>query len=121
MKRAIVALGFTLFVAGACHRAPPPLPAPRAVPDPPAPAPVSATVAGPTGAPLTLAEQLEREAATRPRAAMSAETVAAALSAGGVPVGPLKQVLARPLGARYCALGRTPAGLIVSLCEFDDD
>ena len=30
-------------------------------------------------------------------------------------------MLARPLGARYCALARTASGLVVSLCEFDDD
>jgi hypothetical protein len=52
---------------------------------------------------------------------ISTEAVAAALSAAGVPIGPPKQVLARPLGARYCALARTSSGLVVSVCEFDDD
>jgi hypothetical protein len=47
--------------------------------------------------------------------------VAAALAGAGVPIGALKQVLARPLGARYCALARTASGLVVSVCEFDDD
>ena len=52
---------------------------------------------------------------------LSAEAVAAGLSGAGVPLGALKQVLARPLGARYCALARTAAGLVVSVCEFEDD
>jgi len=71
--------------------------------------------------PLTLQDRLAREAASRPSGAISAEAVAAALSDAGVPVGALKQVLARPVGARYCALARTAAGLVVSVCEFEDD
>jgi hypothetical protein len=71
--------------------------------------------------PISLQERLAREAVTRPSGVISTETVAARLSAAGVPIGALKQVLARPLGARYCALARTASGLVVSVCEFEDD
>jgi len=79
---------------------------------------------GPSPAPvpdgLTLVERLAREARGRPTAAPRAEDVVAALSAAGVAVGPLKQVLARTVGARYCATARTAAGLAVAVCEFGD-
>ena len=45
----------------------------------------------------------------------------AALREAGVPIGSSRQVLARPVGARYCALARTPTGLVASVCEFEDD
>src|SRR5262249_9027480 len=108
MKRVAIAL---LVLAGACRSASPPAAAPAPLPDP-----------LPAGrGEGTLDQRLAKEAAERPAGALRAEAVAAALAARGVPVGPLKQVLARPLGARYCAMARTPAGLVVSLCEFDDD
>jgi hypothetical protein len=75
----------------------------------------------PAEGPLTLQDRLAREAAGRPSGVIPAEAVAAALSEASVPIGALKQVLARPLGARYCALARTAAGLVVSVCEFEDD
>jgi hypothetical protein len=112
----VLALASILTVA--CHARPtPPPPAP---PPATAPAPVPAAPAA-VEEPLTLNERLAREAARRPPGVIRAESVAAALSAAGVPIGSLRQVLARPLGARYCALGRTASGLVVSLCEFDDD
>jgi len=79
---------------------------------------------GPSPAPvpegLTLAERLTRETRGRPTIAPRAEDVVTALCAGGVAVGPLKQVLARTVGARYCAMTRTRAGLGVAVCEFGD-
>ena len=39
----------------------------------------------------------------------------------GVAVAPPTQVLARTIGARYCAATSTPAGLAVAVCEFGDD
>jgi hypothetical protein len=118
--RPLSALVLTSTLAAACHKRPtppsPPTPPPTASPPAVAEAPPAA-VEGP----LTLNERLAREAASRPSGALPAETVAAKLSAAGVPIGALKQVLARPLGARYCALARTASGLVVSLCEFDDD
>jgi hypothetical protein len=105
-------------LAAACHkRATPPSPPPPPIASQPAVAEPVSVMEGP----LTLNERLAREAASRPSGALPAETVAAKLSAAGVPLGALKQVLARPLGARYCALARTTSGLVVSLCEFDDD
>jgi hypothetical protein len=118
--RPVLLLALAAMSFGACHQrsAPPPSPVAEPAAPPPAPAPP----APPTpGAPLSLPERLAREAAARPAGVLKVEVAAAALSAAGVPVGPLKQVLARPVGARYCALGRTGAGLVVSLCEFDDD
>jgi hypothetical protein len=68
-----------------------------------------------------LQQRLAREAARRPAGVISTEAVATALAAAGVPIGAPKQVLARSVGARYCALARTAAGLVVSVCEFEDD
>jgi hypothetical protein len=117
----------TAILPAACSTrpAPAPAPAPPATATPPAPAPAVGTTpapaAGPAEGPLTLPERLAREAATRPSGGISADLVASALSDAGVPLGALKQVLARPVGARYCALARTAAGLVVSVCEFEDD
>jgi hypothetical protein len=117
-NRALCALALTSLLIVACHARPtPPSPAP---PLTPAPAPAAAAPAA-VEEPLTLNERLAREAASRPPGVIPAERVAAALSSGGVPIGSLRQVLARPVGARYCALGRTASGLVVSVCEFDDD
>ena len=117
--RPLWVLVLTSMLAAACHTrpTPPSPPSPPTASQPAAAEPAPAAVEGP----LTLNERLAREAASRPSGALPAETVAAKLSAAGVPIGALKQVLARPLGARYCALGRTASGLVVSLCEFDDD
>jgi hypothetical protein len=105
----------TSILIAACNTRPtPPAPSPLPLPPPPA-------AAAPAEPPLSLNERLAREAASRPPGVIAAETVAAALSTAGVPVGALKQVLARPLGARYCALARTASGLVVSVCEFADD
>ena len=118
LKRPFVLVALTALLGAACHTRPAPPPAPAAAA--PAPAPMAADPGG-VEPPQTLSERLTREAANRPAGAISAEAVAAALSDAGVPVGALKQVLARPLGARYCALARTAAGLVVSVCEFPDD
>ena len=120
LNRSLYVLALTSILTAACHQRPTPpssaLPAATAEAAQVAPVP-------PVGVegPLTLNERLAREAASRPSGALAAETVAAKLSAAGVPIGALRQVLARPLGARYCALARTASGLVVSLCEFDDD
>jgi len=117
--RPLSVLVLTSMLTAACHTRPTP-PSPPPTPPPTASQPAVAEPA-PAEGPLTLNERLAREAASRPSGALPAETVAAKLSAAGVPIGALKQVLARPLGARYCALARTASGLVVSLCEFDDD
>jgi len=114
VKRMFHLISLAAILTTACRTRPVPAPAPAAAPVPaPAPAPAEG--------PLTLQDRLAREAASRPSGVISAEAVAAALSDAGVPVGALKQVLARPVGARYCALARTAAGLVVSVCEFEDD
>jgi hypothetical protein len=119
LYRSSYVLVLTSILIAACHtRAT--QPSPPAPPSPSAP-PAPAAVRAAPEEPLTLNERLAREAATRPSGVISTEAVAVALSTAGVPIGSLKQVLARPLGARYCALARTPSGLVVSLCEFDDD
>ena len=119
LNRSLSVLALTSILIAACHERPTP-PSPPPPPPPTASQPAAAEPAGVAG-PLTLIERLAREAASRPSGSLPAETVAAKLSAAGVPIGALKQVLARPLGARYCALARTASGLVISLCEFDDD
>jgi hypothetical protein len=61
------------------------------------------------------AEQAARSPATAPRA----ETVHAALAARGLVVERWKQVLATPVGARYCMAGSTDLGVGVAVCEYD--
>jgi hypothetical protein len=102
----LVCLLWSAFTA--CNATPPPaaLPAP-----PPSTSPASA---------LSLmerlaAEQAGRSPATRPRA----ETVQAALAARGLVVERWKQVLASPVGARFCLAGSTELGVGVAVCEYD--
>ena len=70
---------------------------------------------------LPLSERLAREAASRPASGPRVETVAAALTRSGIQIGPLRQVLGRTIGARFCMVGQTAPGLGVSICEFDDE
>jgi hypothetical protein len=79
-------------------------------------------VAEPQASPTTLslferlaAEQAGRSPATAPRA----ETVQAALAARGLVVQRWKQVLASPVGARFCLAGSTDTGVGVAVCEYD--
>jgi hypothetical protein len=81
----------------------------------------NATANGTADDRLPLAERLAREAAARPGSGPRVETVAAALTRSGIPVGPLRQVLGRTIGARFCMVGQTAPGLGVSICEFQDD
>ena len=119
LNRSLYVLALTSILIAACHKRP------AAAPSPPPPPTAVAATGGrrppPSRGRSPCNERLAREAASRPSGVLPAETVAAKLSAAGVPIGALKQVLARPLGARYCALARTASGLVVSLCEFDDD
>ena len=69
-----------------------------------------------------LAQRLAAEAAARPAAAgPRVEDVATALRRAGLAVTTPSQVLARTIGARYCASTGTPVGLTVAVCEFADD
>jgi hypothetical protein len=69
---------------------------------------------------LSLFERLAAEQAARsPATAPRAETVQAALAARGLVVERWKQVLASPVGARYCMAGSTVLGVGVAVCEYD--
>jgi hypothetical protein len=70
---------------------------------------------------LSIVERLGREAQTRPTAAVRVEAVADALAAHGLPLERWKQVLASPIGARFCMAGQTVAGCVVAVCEFGDE
>ena len=77
--------------------------------------------APPTATAGNLAQRLAGEAAARPRGTgPRVEDVATALRQAGLAVTPPSQVLARTIGARYCASTSTPAGLAVAVCEFAD-
>jgi hypothetical protein len=86
---------------------------------PPA-APPSASPSTPASSALSLMERLAAEQAGRsPATAPRAETVQAALATRGLPVERWKQVLASPVGARFCLAGSTELGVGVAVCEYD--
>ena len=96
-------------------------PSPSLAPAPAAalPSPASPSIP-PEVARLPLADRLVREAATRPAIPLSTERVQQALAKQGVALQRWKQVLASPVGARFCMAGLTAAGLAVSICEYPD-
>lgn len=96
---------------------PPPRRAPAA---PPPPVAAVASPARPPEAP-SLGGLLAGELRGRPGATPSVEQVASALQRAGVALPPMKQVLARTVGARYCAASTTTVGLAVAVCEFGSD
>jgi hypothetical protein len=97
---------------GARKEAPPP---PAATPPPAAPAP------DPALARLSLMERLQRESAARPAGTPRPEDVQAALGSHGITLERWKQVLATPVGARFCMAGETPHGLGVAVCEYGSE
>jgi hypothetical protein len=78
----------------------------------PAPAP------DPSLARLGLVERLARERAARPTGRPRPEDLMTALAGRGLALEGWKQVLASPVGARFCMAGRTRAGLGVAVCEY---
>jgi len=116
---ALLSLAAALAVAACTARAPSgavsAATATTAAPPPPAAA------AAPAGGRLDLGQRLAREAALRPGSGLRIEAVARAFAGAGLTLGPLHQVLARTVGARYCAAARSPAGSALALCEFADE
>jgi len=117
---ALLALGASSALATSCAR--------RSAPVAPTAAISTATPARPlddappTAAAGNLAQRLAGEAAARPRggAGPRVEDVTTALQRAGLVVTSPSQVLARTIGARYCASTSTPAGLVLAVCEFAD-
>jgi hypothetical protein len=105
MNRHVLAFA-VITVLGCSQRGP----APAALPPPVAP----------EMARLPLGERLAREASSRPAAALQAERVQQALAGKGIALSRWKQVLASPVGARYCMAGLTGSGLPLSVCEYGD-
>jgi len=115
---ALLALGAATALATSCARRSAPA-APAASAAEPLPRRDEAT---PSTARGNLAERLAAEAGARPTAAgPRVEDVATALRRAGLAVAPPSQVLARTIGARYCAATGTPVGLALAVCEFADD
>ena len=65
-----------------------------------------------------MAEQLQVEAAARPKDAIKVEAVLEALGKADVAVGNTKQFIARTVLATYCFGGSTAKGNSVTLCEY---
>lgn len=61
------------------------------------------------------------EASDHPEARAAVEAVLATFRDDGIAFTRTRQVLARPLAARYCASALTAAGLGLSLCAFQDE
>jgi hypothetical protein len=64
-------------------------------------------------------DRLAAEATSRPSGTVTVEDIVAALAAAGDPAEHQQQVLASPLGARYCAVLETRSGQVLSVCEFE--
>ncbi len=73
----------------------------------------------PAASPATLAERLGAELAARPRGALTLDGLVAQIGHRGLVLARTRQVLAAPIGARYCAAALTAEGLGLSVCEFD--
>ena len=65
-----------------------------------------------------MAEQLQVEAAARPKEAIKVEAVLDALGKADVAVGSTKQFIGRPVLANYCFGGSTAKGNSVTVCEY---
>jgi hypothetical protein len=100
-----------LLLLAACSKSAPPTPAA------PAPPPASAP-SGPPHVDQGLLGELSHEAATRPGAKPSVEDVLTALEGDGIAIERQQQVLATPIGARYCVAAVSKLGLNMSICEF---
>lgn len=69
---------------------------------------------------VPLRQQLAQGAARRPPMAIRGEALRAQAAASGVEIVRARQVLAQPLGARYCTLLQTAHGLGATVCEYAD-
>lgn len=65
-----------------------------------------------------LAEQLQLEAAARPKGAITAEAVIEALGKAQIPLSNNKQFIGRAVLATYCFGGITAAATSVTVCEY---
>jgi hypothetical protein len=65
--------------------------------------------------------RLAREAASRPTGTPKAEDVLAAIVAAGVPLTDEAQHVASTIGARFCIGAKSPEGLAMSACEYEDE
>jgi hypothetical protein len=103
----LAVVGLVVLLAACTHKAatPPVEPAPQV-------APVQSRVD--TG----LLGELGREAAQRPKTEPTVDTVLAAFEVAGVHIDRKQQVLATPVGARYCVAASSKVGLNMSLCEY---
>lgn len=114
----LVLAGCFLF---ACEKKEKPAPA---APPATAPAPLDGKIrksVGPSGGATNWMAQLTVEAQNRPKAALPAEDVYAAINAAGVKVEQPQQALGFPIGAKYCVKATAEGGTGVSVCEFTDE
>jgi hypothetical protein len=115
-----VLLALALALAAACGRtAAPPAAASTAPTASTASTASSAAATPPPAERLTLIERLTREATQRPAARPRVEEVLAALGTRGIATAGWKQVLASPVGARYCMAGQTAGGVGLAVCEYE--
>lgn len=118
-------LSLCILALCACREAPvaPAAPAPSPAVTLPSEVTLAAALA-PSDPALTrvpLAERLQRESDLRPARAIHPEQLLAALAQNGLSLARKRQVLASTIGATYCELAVSGAGLGVSLCEFTSD
>jgi hypothetical protein len=84
------------------------------------PAPVTSANTQPTPQ-MLFGSKLAQEAIGRPTGTPKAEDVLAAITAAGVPLTNQQQYVATTIKAHYCLDARSPTGINVSVCEYDDD
>jgi hypothetical protein len=65
--------------------------------------------------------KLAEEAKWRPKGTPTAEAVLAAFTGAGSKIQDLGQRLGAPIGALYCRKAKTENGLVIGLCEYEDE
>jgi len=111
------------WLVAACNQAPAsaPVPTKKAARGHEVALTTSAAAPDPKLSRVPLGSRLTMEADARPALAVRPEQLFAGLQRQGILLSRKRQVLASTVGARYCELAVSDAGLGVALCEYTDD
>lgn len=120
MRHSLLAIGLLALVITGCKKdSKAPAAAPPSAAAAPALAPAAAADPADAESMRSIAGRLAYEAAHRPTGTATVEQVVAALGAAGIEVEHVKQYIGLTAAAKYCAGGRSSAGLGIAVCEYD--